>query len=322
MVRPALGAQSFRFRYLGLNETDGQWIRLASDNGKQLRMKSPIILLVGLSAFAYGAERLGSGLELQLPPGWKLTASGPGAVLSAPEQDVENELYVAGGDPDAKSLDDPQFTVQLMARYFPGVKATPAGPATPFQAAGGRGVLHVYDARSGNDPGRINLYLVSLNGGVAVLAAIGRPEPVARRSADLLAMASSFRGQLAGAKRNTTVTGTWTQRLSDKKLVQFSGYTSGGNSGGSNSQKALYLAANGRYAFRSASSVSISIPGASASSAGQTTDEGKWRVVEQQGQELLELTSAKGATERIVLSTNGTQTLLNGRRWFVVGINE
>ena len=285
-------------------------------------MKTFLGLLVASSALAFGAERLGSGLELQLAAGWRLTAAGSGAALTAPGQNTESELYVAGIDPEANDLDDPQLPARLMARYFPGVKNTPAEPPTPFQAAGGRGVLHTYNAKSGNDPARISLYLVALNGGVAVLAAIGRPEPVLRRSADLLAMASSFRGTLVVTKPNPTITSTWTQRLSDKKLVQFSGYTSSGNSGGSNSQKSLYLAANGTYAFRSASSVSMNVPSASGSSSGQSADEGKWRVTEQSGQAILELASSKGAVERIALSVNGTQTSLNGKRWFVVGINE
>ncbi len=66
----------------------------------------------------------------------------------------------------------------------------------------------------------------------------------------------------------------------------------------------------------------MTVPGASGSSSGQNADQGNWRVVEQAGQAFLEMTSSKGATERIALSLNGTQTLLNGKRWFVVGINE
>jgi hypothetical protein len=68
--------------------------------------------------------------------------------------------------------------------------------------------------------------------------------------------------------------------------------------------------------------VSIYVPGATGSSAGQHADEGRWRIVEERGQPVLELISGKGDSERIVLSANGTQTFLNGRRWYVVGINE
>ncbi len=207
------------------------------------RMKSFLLLFVGLGVLASGAERLGSGLELQLPTGWKLTPTGPGAMLSPPSHDTESEMYIAGGDPEAKNLDDPQLLAQLMSRYFPGVSATPVGAPTPFKAVGGRGMAYVYSARSGNEPARISLYLVGLDGGIGVLAAIGRPDPITRRGADLLAIATTFRGQLVGPKPGTALSSNWTQRLSDKKLVQFSGYSSGGNSGGMNSQKTLYLSA-------------------------------------------------------------------------------
>ncbi len=282
------------------------------------------ILLLTVAGVAFAAERLPSGLGLQLPSGWKMTVSGPGAVIVPPGHDPEAEVYVAGADTDLKSVDDTKLLPALVARYFPTIQPTPAGEPVPFQATGGRGMMHSFDARSGGIAAKINLYLVGLDGrGVGVLAAIGKRESILRRSADLLVLAKSFQGPLVmPAAAPAGAANGWTQRLSDKKLVQFSGYSSGGNSGGFNSEKKLYLAANGTYAFRSSSSVSMTVPGASGSSAGKGQDEGRWRVIEQSGQSLLELVSNGGVTEKIALSMNGTQTLLNGRRWFVVGINE
>ena len=110
--------------------------------------------------------------------------------------------------------------------------------------------------------------------------------------------------------------------MTDKKLVYMSSYNSGYGSGGFSSEKKLYLAADGSYAFRSASSVSVYVPGATAGSAGQNGQQGRWRVVEQNGQALLELNASNGAKELIRLSADGSKTFLNGNRWFVVGINE
>lgn len=97
---------------------------------------------------------------------------------------------------------------------------------------------------------------------------------------------------------------------------------SSGSSGGYSSERKLYLASDGSYAYRSSSSVSVYVPGANGGSSGSNADQGRWRVIEQDGKAILELASAKGTRENIFLSMNGTKTLLNGRHWFRVGINE
>jgi hypothetical protein len=285
-------------------------------------MNSPLLslalCLAGL-AFAVGIERLPSGLELQLPGGWQVVVSGQGAVIVPPGQDADAELYIAGVIPEMKSLDDTKMLPSLMTKYFPSIQSTSAGQPSPFVAAGGRGMVHSYDAHKGATPLKINLYLVGLQGrGVAVLAAVGKRELIAHRNAELLSVARSFHAKEAMAPPANS----WTQRLSDKKLMQFSSYSSGGNSGGYNSERKLILAGGGTYAFRSSSSMSVYIPGASNGSSRQTQDQGRWRVIERGNDAMLELVSSKGATERIILTMQGTQTFLNGRRWFVAGINE
>lgn len=281
-----------------------------------------ILLSLAACAVTLAAERLPSGLELTLPAGWKLTVSGPGALMVPPAHDAEAEIYVAGVDTDLKTIDDAKLLNGVFAKYFGAVQTTAAEAPVAFKATAGRGMFHSFDARSGDIPAKINLYLVALNGkGVGVLAAIGKREAILQRSADLLTIARSFHGEPVPAPA-LRPSNSWTQRLSDKRLVQFSTYNSGGNSGGFSSEKRLFLAANGTYAFRGSSSVSVTVPGASGGSAGRSQDEGRWRVVEQGSQAILELTSNQGVTEKIALTMNGTQTLLNGRRWFVTGINE
>jgi hypothetical protein len=295
-------------------------------------MISLTVCLTGL-AFAGPASKLPSGLEFQPNEGWqvKVTEQG-GAMLQAPGQDANNEAYIAGIFTEFHSLEDSGRIPEYIEKYFPALaQVRIAAPPTPFTATGGgRGMMHAYEARNGFIPVRIHVYMVDTHGrGIAGLFAIGRRDIILNRGFAILAMATTFQVPAAAPAAasparpaSTPLVTAWTQRLSDKKLVQFSGYSSGGGSGGYNSEKKLYLAANGTYAFRSSSSVSIYVPGATGSSAGQHADEGRWRIVEERGQPVLELISGKGDSERIVLSANGTQTFLNGRRWYVVGINE
>ena len=300
-------------------------------------MISFTVCLTGL-AFAGQPHTLPSGLVFTPAEGWQVNVTEQGgAMLHPPGQDVENEAFVAGMFSEFQSLDDGSRIPEYIAKYFPGLaQVRIAAPPVPFTAAAGaKGVMHAYEARNGFIPVRIHVYMVDTKGrGIAGLFAIGRRDIILNRGFTPLAMATTF--QSAGSttavsqpgaaspvrQASTPLVSSWMQRLSDKKLVQFSGYSSGGGSGGYNSEKKLYLAANGTYAFRSSSSVSIYVPGATGSSSGQQGDDGRWRVVEDRGQAILELISQKGGSERIALSSNGTQTFLNNHRWYVVGINE
>ncbi len=296
-------------------------------------MKTTWVALILTSlCFAANVERLPSGLEMQLPTGWQLTISGQGGVMVPPGHDAQSELYFAGTADDLKSIDDTSLLTGYVVEFFPKLQPTPSGIPVPFTAAGGRGMIHTFDAVSGGVNVKIKLFLVAVPSGgtsrvTAALAAFGKSDLIASRASALNAIATSFRLAPVPSATTSSVAPTrannlWTQRLNDKKLVQSSGYTSNGNSGGMNSQKTLYLSADGTYAFRSASSVSIDVPGASAGSNSRQADQGRWRVVEQGTEATLELTSSQNGTEKIKLSSQGTQTFLNGRRWYIVGMNE
>jgi hypothetical protein len=112
-------------------------------------------------------------------------------------------------------------------------------------------------------------------------------------------------------------TSGWEQRLSGRKLYQFSSYSSSYGSGGFNNRKTLLLRTDGLYEFYRAGSVSVSVPGATGDSASQRGDQGRWRIFAQGGRWVLELVSLKGTTEMITLTTDGRRTFLNGQRWLV-----
>ena len=293
----------------------------------------PNLLVVLLFVAALGAplaaaepQRLPSGLEFQLPPGWQITVNADGAVLVPPGHVADSELYFVNIADELQTVDDAKLLGGLVAQYFPNLKLTPAGPPAAIAAAAGRGMVHTYEASSQGVQVKIKLYLVALPGrGAAALAALGKSELIESRGSALAGVAGSFRLSAPSqpdAKPASLANDPWTLRLRDKKLVQFSGYSSGGNSGGMNSQRALYLSADGTYAYRASSSVSMDVPGASGSSSGRQADQGRWRVVVQGADSLLELTSPKNGVEKLKLSLEGNQTFLNGRRWFVVGIKE
>ena len=191
-------------------------------------------------------------------------------------------------------------------QFFPNLKPTPTGAPVAFTAVGGKGMVHTFDSSNGGVTAKVKLYLVALPGhGAAALAAVAKSELLQSRTSALATLAASFRFSASPTPAAPRANNPWTQRLNDKKLVQFSGYSSGGNSDGMNSQKALYLSADGTYSFRSSSSVSIDVPGASGSSGGLQADQGRWRVIEQAGETILELTSLQNGIEKIKLTLQG-----------------
>ena len=59
------------------------------------------------------------------------------------------------------------------------------------------------------------------------------------------------------------------------------------------------------------------VSGASGGAVSQNGAQGRWRIYEQGGRALLELAPSGGTVETIVLTANGSKTLLNGNRWLV-----
>ncbi|MBL8212382.1 MAG: hypothetical protein JNK87_16825 [Bryobacterales bacterium] len=297
-------------------------------------MKTTTIIVTAalLSAGTLAAETLASGIAFQTPSGWTATVVGDAAALVPPNASAQNELYGIAPLAGVKDSNDPQLPA-VLAKNFEGegVTAQSVGQPVVFQAAGGAGKVFGYDVNKNGERGRMLFFVVSLPGNrAALLVAAGTPQLLAARQSALAEAATSIHLQ-AGAKAapavgapaaGTPLVRQWMARLTDKKLVYMSSYNSGGGGGGYSSEKKLFLSADGSYAFRAASSVSVYVPGATGGSAGRDAQDGRWRVVEQGGQALLELTASNGTKEMIQLSADGTRTFLNGKRWFVVGINE
>jgi len=298
-------------------------------------MKTMMTLSVALMAAGLHADtlRLANGLEFRIPVGWQATRTENGAVLMPPNAVSGSEAYIVALLPNVTDIQDPRLLAKLAAQYSSsGVHGVASGSPVSFQSAGGPGFIHSYDFVENGQRGRLQFYLVALpTGGAAAVVAAGTRELIPLRSVTVLGVASSLQQTVSTPSAASATPATyrldngsvlaqqWVQRLSGKKLMQFSSYSSG-SSGGYSSQRTLYLATDGSYAFRTSSSVSIYVPGATGGSSGRNGSDGQWRIFEQAGKPILELQSAQTGKEVIVLSTDGSKTFLNGHRWLVAPI--
>jgi len=285
-----------------------------------MKTTTAVAIAMILAEAVLHAHRLGNGLEFRTPTGWTVKSNQQAAVLTPPDGS-NDEFYVVAMLPGVKDLQDPQLAAIVRGQYFPAeAQVRTAGVPQPFRAATGIGYIHRLDAVSQGVALRVLIYVAAMpgGGGVAGVMAIGRPPLVERREAIVAGVAASLSKQImSNPAPSNQPSSNWEQRLSGHKLYQFSSYSSSYGSGGYNSQKTLLLRTDGTYEFHRAGSVSVYVPGANGGSASQGGDQGRWRIVEQGSNSVLELMSAKGTTENITLTANGTKTFLNGQRWLV-----
>jgi len=283
-----------------------------------------LMFAMAIAGTALQAERLSSGLEFNTPKDWTVKANDAAALLTPPDMVMEangkdpSELYLVLQLPGLQSPQDPQL-VSSVQKYFPAnANVHVAGAPQGFRAVGGQGMIYRYDAVSEGVALNMRIYAVGLpGGGVAGVLAIARPMLMVLRETALSSVAMSLTRQAGVASPGGALATQWDQKLRGRKLYQFSAYSSSYGSGGMNSQKSLLLGVNGMYEFRRSSSVSIDVPGASGGSASRNGAQGRWRIYEQGGNVVLELAPSSGAAETIVLTANGSKTLLNGQRWLV-----
>jgi len=114
----------------------------------------------------------------------------------------------------------------------------------------------------------------------------------------------------------------WRGRLAGKKVSFRESYSSGGMSGGYALSRDYYLCSDGRFAYRDTSSMAVYVEGYSASSASPEYAEGRWRVVTQEGQAMLELRWGDGRITYRALDHAEGRTYLDGERWFVTEEND
>jgi hypothetical protein len=274
------------------------------------------------------------GFSFQYPADWRIESTTEFAQVLPPgvtaDDQTENIRVLTEAAPVDAS--DPRFTAELdqLAAQLPGFSKV--GTTQSYKTKTGIGVRAVWSGAnlSTNQLIQLRMYATTLNGLAIVLFAAGLPakldahEMALRAIATSVAPATTSAATGATAKNNAATTNDrsplaqqWLQRLRGKKLTMLSSYNSGGGSGGMNSKTEIYLHADGSFQGRSESSVSIYVPGASGGSSGVQKATGTWRIYVKDGQAVLEMKYENGQIETNLLQTNGEQTFINGKRWFV-----
>ncbi len=272
-----------------------------------------------------------TGFGFDAPPGWSVRPESDGQFLLAPPgADSQAEGYVLGhiGGLAFARVDDPAFaraTDDEMAQLLPFLRRTgepekvaiPFGPAIALTYAGATPTGVALRARA---------YVTLFADGAILLLAFGRQEMLVKREADLMALLATVRRAAAppaaavpaGGKTDdgSAMARQWAQRLAGMKLTHLESYSSG-SAGGYSSRVEAILTADGRYSYRSSSSVSVNVEGASGSSGGRHGSEGRWRVVSRGGRAFLELTPDGGTPELLELVNREGKTYIGGRRYFV-----
>ena len=117
----------------------------------------------------------------------------------------------------------------------------------------------------------------------------------------------------------------WMGHLSGKKVTYLDSYDSGGGSGGYSDRWEAYLCSNGTFHFRSSSSMSADVGGAFGNSSSSDSFTGSWRVVEHNGQALLQYQRAEQAGtdqgEWVALGYQNGETYFDGARVYVTADN-
>lgn len=129
-------------------------------------------------------------------------------------------------------------------------------------------------------------------------------------------------GAHAAPSADTPLAREWDGYLRGKKLTQLSSYSSG-TSGGYNARQVAYLCGDGRFFYRSSSSVSVYGDTGGVGSAGGTEQHtGRWRVVSEGDIAALEVHVDGGESGYLTLAYVNGETYIDGERVFVTADND
>lgn len=269
----------------------------------------------------------GLGFSLRLPPGWTATENPEGATLlpagvtfDSSRQD-NPEIYIAAMRNDYNPREEAQTVAQLSAAVARnGASSGRNGQREPATFGQRNGSIYRWDVRDPNS-GRLasfDVFLAAEGQRAFVLVGAGEQQRIRARDAELRQILASMAatpvqmsagGSLAD---NTPLAQRWYAKLRGRHIRQI--YASQGMS----SDKRHILGADGSYAYRSSSMVSVDVPGASALSTGGDNSRGRWRVRDIGGQVFLEVQYVNGNVSRMPIKENGQNWFLNGEKAFAV----
>lgn len=267
------------------------------------------------------------GYSLRLPSAWNATENAEGATLLPagvtfnPARQDNPEIYIAV----MRDGYNPQEEAQLVAQFSAAVARNNASGGRNGQREAAtfgprNGSIYRWDVR---DPGTgrlaaFDIFLAPEGQRAFVLVAAGEQARIRARDAELRQILASMAatpvqsavgGPLAD---NTALAQRWYAKLRGKHVRQFWA------SQGMSSDKRHILAADGSYAFRSSSMVSVDVSGASALSTGGDNSRGRWRIRDIGGQAFLEVQYVNGNVSRMPITEDGQNWFLNGEKAFAV----
>ncbi len=253
------------------------------------------------------------GVRFSAPAGWKYEKRQavyvmghmtiPGMILVMPhESNTIQELQSAASEP-LYQADDGQLLVT----------GSPVSLASNMIAADYGGQLQGKQAQ-----GRIVGVVSPHGGGFLVMAGADAAGygPQHAQLAESVARSMSFSKPQAPPEA-----AMWKQKLAGMRVKYFKhgGSSDAGGAYSWSDERDIDLCSDG--AFQSSGGFQGSLGTANASAImnpGSRTTAGQWSIVGQAGQPALQLRHSTGSVETYVLSADGTKTLLNGVRWYVI----
>ena len=195
-------------------------------------------------------------------------------------------------------------------------------PSSEPRSLGTNAVAVDYSGNVGGQPAQARAVAVlSPHGGGATIIYLA--EPGQYNAQDAALTEAIARGMRFSKPQTSPQAQTWANRLKGHRLAYMA---SGGSSSfgagytGWSESKDIYLCSDGAFQSSSSFQGAADTGGGSSGYVGNNPDAqgGRWRITSQGGQSALELRSQDGSTVTFRLEMDGTKTLLNGKRYFVV----
>lgn len=141
-----------------------------------------------------------------------------------------------------------------------------------------------------------------------------QPQPPAQSDAPSPAggRATQSAGDAPALADSTPLAQRWLAKLRGMMVRQFWA------SQGMSSDKRHFLNADGTYAFRSSSMVSVDVSGASGLSTGRDSSTGRWKIRDISGRVFLEVSYNDGNVRRMAITEDNRNWYLNGEKAFAV----
>src|SRR5690606_20886038 len=136
-------------------------------------------------------------------------------------------------------------------------------------------------------------------------------------------VAPGNQGGMPGAKQDSPLLREWRAHLSGKRVTYMDSYSSSnvGGYGGYSMRWDAYICSGGTRFHKSNSMVNADVGGVAGYSAGNRGTPGRWTLVEQMGQVIIQYQLADGTSDYAVLSFQDGKTYVDGERVYVTNEN-